>query len=258
MRPRLPYWTRAALTLAVLGGATAARPLDYDREVRPILSENCFPCHGQDSQEADGRPAPRHLRGRDGGPRRTRGAHAGQARDERCCTSGSPPSSPARRMPPAYSNRRLTPEQIATLKRWIGEGGNILEALVVYPARCGRRCRLSRIAHGSSSRSTPSSCSACEQEGLQARPAPPIRRRGCAAFRWSLTGTPAGALRLDAFAGGARSRAKRRMPPRSTGCWPRRGTASAWRWTGSTSRTTPTRTASTTIPSGPCGDGATG
>jgi hypothetical protein len=28
-----------------------AMPLVYDRDVRPILSENCFMCHGQDSKK---------------------------------------------------------------------------------------------------------------------------------------------------------------------------------------------------------------
>src|SRR6185369_10923011 len=55
MRPRLPYWIRAGLTLAALGAGVMAawgqRPLEYDRDVRPILSENCFPCHGQDSKK---------------------------------------------------------------------------------------------------------------------------------------------------------------------------------------------------------------
>src|SRR5688500_8263324 len=43
----------APLLLAALGicPATAASlaKLEYNRNVRPILSENCFPCHGPDS-----------------------------------------------------------------------------------------------------------------------------------------------------------------------------------------------------------------
>ncbi len=49
------------LTLLVFGSgpATAAgRPgLEYNRDVRPILAENCFACHGPDSASSQGRPA---------------------------------------------------------------------------------------------------------------------------------------------------------------------------------------------------------
>src|SRR3954453_5335803 len=115
MRPRLPYWTRAALTLAVLGAggvsAWEGRPLEYDRDVRPILSENCFPCHGQDvKKRMDGL----RLDTFEGAPA-DRGGHS-------ALTPGkSGPSAlyqritadqPARRMPQAFSNRHLTPEQL--------------------------------------------------------------------------------------------------------------------------------------------------
>jgi hypothetical protein len=85
---------------ALLAGA-----VDYDREVRPILSENCFLCHGQDEKrrmagirlDVDGVDPARIL--------------------ARITANG------ARRMPPAASNRSLSVEQIAVLQRWIGEGG---------------------------------------------------------------------------------------------------------------------------------------
>ncbi len=36
--------------LACAGGeACAAEPLQYNRDIRPILAENCFACHGPDS-----------------------------------------------------------------------------------------------------------------------------------------------------------------------------------------------------------------
>ncbi|MDX1681223.1 MAG: DUF1549 domain-containing protein, partial [Akkermansiaceae bacterium] len=40
--------------LAVAGWATAATEPDYNRDVRPILSENCFLCHGQDPKHRGG------------------------------------------------------------------------------------------------------------------------------------------------------------------------------------------------------------
>ncbi len=103
--------------------AAQQAPLNYDRDVRPILSENCFYCHGQDPKKrmaglrldsAEGAMADRH-------------GHA-------AVVPGKPEESlmyqritaeqVARRMPPAYSNRKLTAAQIATLTRWIEEGGH--------------------------------------------------------------------------------------------------------------------------------------
>ena len=37
--------------VSVLPGAESNAPLNYDRDVRPILSENCFYCHGQDNKK---------------------------------------------------------------------------------------------------------------------------------------------------------------------------------------------------------------
>ncbi len=111
----------AALGISVGAAAQDQTPLNYDRDVRPILSENCFYCHGQDPKKRmvglrldvpEGATADRH-------------GHS-------AVVPGKPDQSlmyqritaePSRRMPPAYSNRKLTSEQIATLKRWIAEGG---------------------------------------------------------------------------------------------------------------------------------------
>src|SRR5438034_8427293 len=56
MRSRFGISMWVALILAALGSAgiasAAGTPrLDYGRDVRPILSENCFHCHGQDSKQ---------------------------------------------------------------------------------------------------------------------------------------------------------------------------------------------------------------
>ena len=43
------------LLALLLTGTAVAEPLDFNRDIRPILSENCFYCHGQDGnkREAD-------------------------------------------------------------------------------------------------------------------------------------------------------------------------------------------------------------
>src|SRR5439155_3660611 len=111
-----------ALGLTALAVAADKTELDFGRDVRPILSENCFPCHGQDTKK---RMAGLRLDSFEGATA-DRSGHAALA-------PGKPEASAiyqritaeqkARRMPPAFSNRSLSAEQIAILKRWIEEGG---------------------------------------------------------------------------------------------------------------------------------------
>ena len=111
----------ALLPATALHAAAAAATLDYNRDVRPILAENCFHCHGQDPAK---RKAKLRLDERDSAVAVRKGRAA--------IVPGKPTSSEliARittsdaddLMPPADSHRKLTAEQITTLTRWIAEG----------------------------------------------------------------------------------------------------------------------------------------
>jgi hypothetical protein len=79
---------------------------EFNREIRPILSENCFACHGPD---AKGRK----------GDLRLDMAGADWAEVIRRVTSGDPDEV----MPPPASHKpRLTTAQVDTLRRWIDRG----------------------------------------------------------------------------------------------------------------------------------------
>ena len=94
----------------------AREPVRFNRDVRPILSENCFECHGPDAAK---RKADLRL---DSGA-------LGQA----VVVAGKPTESelfkrithadPEERMPPVDSGRALTPGNIETLRTWIEQGG---------------------------------------------------------------------------------------------------------------------------------------
>jgi len=110
-----------ALGLACALAQAAERPVDYNRDIRQILSENCFSCHGQDAAR---RKAKLRLDEADEA-RRDHGGHAaivpGQPKASELVARITT-SDPDDQMPPPDSNRHLAPAQIAMLTRWIAEG----------------------------------------------------------------------------------------------------------------------------------------
>ena len=114
---------RTAWILAVLSAPRAgAATLDFNRDVRPILSEKCFQCHGQDANKRKG-----ELR------LDVRESAVGKAESgEIAVVPGKPEASALvarifstdkdELMPPAKANRTLTAEQKAVLKKWVAEG----------------------------------------------------------------------------------------------------------------------------------------
>lgn len=109
----------AALCLALTasGPLSAADQIEFNRDIRPILSENCFACHGPDAKQ---RQADLRLDVRD------------QAMDHDVLTPGMPETSallqrinsddPDLVMPPPESHKSLTLQQKELLTRWIAEG----------------------------------------------------------------------------------------------------------------------------------------
>ncbi len=114
---------------------SAGKPsIDFGRDVRPILSENCFHCHGQDSKK---RMAGLRLDTFEGATEKHGNRTAlvpGQPGDSGIVQRITA-EQPSRRMPPVSSNRKLTAEQIAVLKRWIEEGGQYSKHWAFQPAQ---------------------------------------------------------------------------------------------------------------------------
>src|SRR5262245_4270294 len=102
--------------------ASARASVHFNRDIQPILSENCFKCHGPD---ASARKAKLRLDTK-AGALGTRGADGPAVLPG---DSGKSPlyqrivsSDPEEVMPPPKSNLKLTSAQIDLLKRWIDEG----------------------------------------------------------------------------------------------------------------------------------------
>ncbi len=113
--------TSLILFICSLTMANPPRKLEFNRDIRPILSENCFHCHGQDPHH---REAKLRLDDRDSATADREGYAV--------ITPGQPNDSElmfrllakdeAEQMPPPSSNKHVTPEQTALIRRWIAEG----------------------------------------------------------------------------------------------------------------------------------------
>ena len=109
--------------LMVTSHALAAETITFNRDIRPILSDNCFFCHGPD---AGTREAELRLDTAEG--------LFGEAGVQGTVLPGDPAASELIRrirssdadelMPPPESHKELTSEQIALLERWVAEGAD--------------------------------------------------------------------------------------------------------------------------------------
>ena len=116
---------RFLLILSVTASCSIARSadkVDFQRQIRPLLADKCFACHGRDTEHREGglrldeREAA--LKGGDSG--------------EKAIVPGEPTKSevvrrilatdPDERMPPAKSKKELTASEKELLRQWIAEG----------------------------------------------------------------------------------------------------------------------------------------
>jgi hypothetical protein len=110
------------LSLAASPAANPPARINYNRDVSPILSENCYACHGPDHGK---RKAGLRLDQRESALATLKsGNHAVVPGDlanselvRRISTTNQDD-----RMPPVESGKSLTPEQIETLREWVKEG----------------------------------------------------------------------------------------------------------------------------------------
>ncbi len=97
--------------------ASAAEPVEFNRDIRPILSDNCFYCHGNDASH---RKAKLRLDIREEALKKKAFAPGNAEESELIKRLAS--LDPEEMMPPPDSHKKLTAEQKELLKRWIAQG----------------------------------------------------------------------------------------------------------------------------------------
>jgi hypothetical protein len=109
--------------------------VEYARDVRPLLADHCFACHGGDDKARKGRL--RLDRREDA----VRGGRSGKP----AIIAGKPDASellrrihasdPAERMPPANKGKELTSDEKALLRRWIEQGAEYQAHWALLPPK---------------------------------------------------------------------------------------------------------------------------
>ncbi len=119
-------WVGIAVGAFAGGGLEDEGPerVSFGRQVRPILSDRCFACHGPDAQ---GREAGLALDSFEGATAELEGGR-------RAVVPGEPErsellarvtaSDPRRRMPPVSSDKVVTAQEVELLRRWIEQGAS--------------------------------------------------------------------------------------------------------------------------------------
>jgi hypothetical protein len=193
-------------SLLILSPVSAAqRPVEFNRDVRPILADHCFTCHGPDAKQrqADLRlDVPEGADRRDGSPVAVAGKPETSELWRRIVTPDE-----TERMPPADKGRALDLSEQETIRQWILSGAKFEKHWSLLPVRRPEVIgilRVPSIANGT--RSVPTTSGPLDsfirarlaEEGLQPSPE---------ADRWTLlrrvtlglTGLPPTVEEIEAF-----------------------------------------------------------
>ena len=132
---RSDWLTWAVFAATALASAPAQGAVGFNRDIRPIMADTCFRCHGPDK---NARMMGLRLDLREEALHKT-------ATGVIPIVPGKPEESaivqrifatdPARRMPPPSIHKELTDAQKETIRRWVAEGANYEGHWVYQPIR---------------------------------------------------------------------------------------------------------------------------
>jgi hypothetical protein len=205
---------------------TETSGIDFNRDVRSVLSDNCFHCHGPDEEtrQADLRlDVKEGIFGPDDKPGVVVPGKSGESELIRRITSDDE----FERMPPPDSKRTLTQDQIAKLRRWVDAGATWEQHWAfVTPTRPA----LPEVENKAWSRNPIDRflLARLEQEGLS--PSPEASRETLIRrVTLDLTGLPPTPAEVDAFLADDSPNAYERLVDRLLAS-PRYGERMVWDW----------------------------
>lgn len=183
--------------VAAHGGETSPDRVQFNRDIRPILSDKCFACHGPDSAQ---RKAGLRLDQREAatGKLRSGGSAVVPGKpDESALVTRVFSADDGERMPPVRSNKPLTAREKDLLKRWVAQGA---EYQLHWSFLAPTKVALPKVKDGSWPRNPIDAfiLTRLEREGMKPAAAAdkiPLLRRATL----DLTGLPPTPTEVDAF-----------------------------------------------------------
>ncbi len=192
LAPVLLKWMAAASALAAASSAEA----DFSRDILPIVSDNCYHCHGPDEKA---RKAKLRFDTKEGAFRTKDGKAVivpGQSAESELVRRIMS-TDPDEVMPPPDSNRKLTPKQIEMLKRWVDQGAKWSQHWAFAPPKRSDLPK-TKLQNWSRTGVDPFILARLEKEGIE--PSPEARKEILIRrVTLDLTGLPPTPSEIDSF-----------------------------------------------------------
>lgn len=121
-----------SLVYAILLPCTAQAAIDFNRDIRPILSDKCFHCHGPDEETREGDLRLDSFAGATEGGEFAIPIEPGKP-DESEVIARILNKDPKEVMPPPETHKTITDAELTLLKQWISEGAKYDEPWTYQP-----------------------------------------------------------------------------------------------------------------------------
>jgi len=183
----------------------------FNRDIRPILTDNCFACHGFDASKRKGDLRLDQVEGATAvhkGHQAVKGGDLAASELWRRINEADP----KQKMPPPETGKKLKPEQIALVRRWI-EGGAVYQKHWAFEAPV--RPEIPSVKHGAWPRNEIDRFILATLESKQLEPSPEASRETLVRrVTLDLTGLPPTPAEVDQFVGDRRPDAYERLVDR--------------------------------------------